>query len=148
VPAIAAMLPRKWLMHLVPAIFVVSCLAAVPEAYNQYWKPSYRAFAKAFDSDAGPDDVVVVIYEFPRINWEEALLLAATTHYSNHPHRPLLVLTHRPTAAQMDQLKSAPEIWLLADSESPPLARFLPGAKIKSIGEVPFVGAYFQLEFQ
>jgi hypothetical protein len=146
VPAVASLLPRKWMMHLVAALFVVSCLAAIPEAYNQYWKPSYRAFAKSLDADAGPDDVIVVIYEFPQINWPESMLLAGMTHYSQRPHRPLLVLTHPIDARQWRALRSAPGVWLLADSESPPIERFIPGAKISSIGETPFVGAYFQLQ--
>jgi uncharacterized membrane protein len=144
IAAASASLPRRWLTNLVPALVVASCVAALPEAYNRYWKPDYRGFAVDFDRVAGPDDLIVCVYRSPD-DWYESILLAATTHYSAHPNRPMLILSGPITSALHSEVVQAPAVWFISGDPSFAADRFIPGARIELMGGVPQVGVFLKV---
>ncbi|HEY7088883.1 MAG TPA: hypothetical protein VH518_12390, partial [Tepidisphaeraceae bacterium] len=147
VAALGSGLNSKWLVHGIPAVVFVSCVAALPEAYNRWWKPDYRAFAADFDRDAGPDDIIVASYA-SHDDWYESLLMSVTTHYSAHPHRPMLALSGPASAELRRQLQAAPAIWFITGNQDPEprLRELLPGAKLARTHPMPQVGIYVKLE--
>jgi uncharacterized membrane protein len=142
--AAPASLPRRWLTHLVPALVVASCIAALPEAYNRYWKPDFRGFVANFDRRAGAEDVLVAVYTSPG-DWYESLLVAATTHYSKHPRRPMLTLSRPASESLMAKLKSAPGVWFMSGDPHVAVDHFLPGAHVVEMHGVPQVGVFLRV---
>ncbi|MEO6435006.1 MAG: glycosyltransferase family 39 protein, partial [Tepidisphaeraceae bacterium] len=50
---------RGWIRHLPPGVLALACLAALPAAYEAWWKADWRRLAKAIDDHAAPGDVIV-----------------------------------------------------------------------------------------
>jgi hypothetical protein len=143
--AAAQSLPRRWLAHATCTTVLACCVASLPEAYNRFWKPDFRGFAASFDQHAGPHDLVISAYTSAN-DWYEPLLVAATTHYSSHPNRPMLALS-RPASSTLLESLTNTTAWFLSGDPHIKVEACLPGARVIQVGGVPQVGVFLRLQF-
>jgi hypothetical protein len=139
---------RRSLAAVLPAVVFVSCVLAIPEAYNQYWKPDYRGAAADFDRAAGSDDMIIASY-LSRRDWYDSLLMSALTHYSSRPQRPALVLSGPMSdSVRAEVSRRAGAVWFITGNPdcSDRLQLVLPGAVITRTLAVPMVGVFVKVE--
>jgi hypothetical protein len=109
IAAATARLKSAWMRSLPPALIVLACLAALPRAYEVWWKADWRSLAAAIDRNARPGDVTV----FWRGGAYDAYAPAAylhTAYYRIGKYGPIVILHDPPDSALLDQLRRAPGV--------------------------------------
>jgi hypothetical protein len=139
----------RWVGHLLAAIIVLGSLTLLPDAYDQYWKPDYRGFARQLDRESSPDDLLIIPYSARLQDWSASLLLSAVQHYSAHPHRPTLALSSPISDAARHDAIRAPSAWLLLSStQNVSAEQLLPHTKMGPPMSAFNVGTRIRIEFQ
>jgi hypothetical protein len=136
VAALLADARPRWVRHVVPALLVVACLAALPAAYVRN-KADWRGLAQFFASRASPDDVIVVASSGPD-DWRARCMYLCLRHYA--PRLPLPVaFVSRPEPRLLGQMAGT-NVWLLSGAHVVQDAPLLPGwREVESRGD-PMAG--------
>ncbi|MGB7160391.1 MAG: glycosyltransferase family 39 protein [Tepidisphaeraceae bacterium] len=129
---------RGLLRHVPPAVAVLSCLLALPLAYDVWWKANWRGFAASVDANVKPGDVTVFWAgnDFP--HYPNAVYLH-TSYYRRTPQGPIVLLRDPPDDATLRQLRAAPGVLLVALSAER-LDEALPGAQFEWLAFQPGAG--------
>lgn len=140
--------PRsRWLSHALPATALLACVLSMEETYSRSWKPDLRGYARMFNADVAPDDVVMV-RSSGVWDWYHAVLYSAITHYQpvgTAGQRPLVVLTKPASPELIAQLAAAPRVWIISGGEDPEIEKLIPGARRTNFHGIPRIGFYQQV---
>jgi uncharacterized membrane protein len=104
-----------WMRSLAPALITLACVAALPRAYEVWWKADWRGIAKVIDHNARPGDVVVFFRGDAYDDYPPAAYLH-TSYYRQSKYGPVVLMHDPPDAELLKQLHSAPGVLVLAFS--------------------------------
>ena len=94
--------PRRWMRHVPPLLIALACLAALPAAYEAWWKADWRGFAGSIDRHLR--DGRLTIYYDRRLPGEtfagepDSNFLYAS-YYRRPPFGPTILMDRPPDAA-------------------------------------------------
>jgi hypothetical protein len=127
---------RPWIGHAIPAAVALSCLGALPEAWEQP-KPEFRLLASYLDNNIQPGDAVV-FYSSESDGAFASALYIDTAYYSRAYPWSFVTMTHPPDAALLDQLRKCRAVWFVMNSGRMSSQQLIPGAIADGYQYFPF----------
>jgi hypothetical protein len=126
----------RWMRHVVPALLVFACLAALPAAYARN-KADWRGLGRFIASRVSTDDAIVVASSGPD-DWRARCMYLCLRHYAPRP--PLQVaFVSRPSPRLLEQLAGR-NVWLLSGAYVVLDEPLLPGWRAVEIRGDPMAG--------
>ena len=136
VAALLADARSRWVRHIVPALLIVACLAALPAAYVRN-KADWRALAQLFASRVSADDVIVVTSSRPD-DWRARCMYLCLRHYAPRPPLPVAFVS-RTDPRLLEQIAGR-NVWLLSGAYVVQDAPLLPGWRQVEMRGDPMAG--------
>ena len=127
---------RPWIGHVIPATVALSCLCAMPEAWEQP-KPEFRLLASYLDNNIQPGDAVVFYSSESDGAFASALYIDAA-YYSRAYPWDFVTMTHPPEPSLVDQLRKYHSVWFVMNSGHMSSAQLIPGATVDGYQYFPF----------